>query len=333
MDIDEEITNGIPIYGHNTMGSLGRKILRKDLMEDRLLLLKVPHKVFTLVKLLNELVIKYSLNFITLAIAKYIYHDDVMDVLIRVNYPDEIDEFMSRIRTINGLEFSAWGHLIKVFPVPDCLIGVATTDTALCTDSRHIRNIHFNYTPNNSVSPSHNLLNIAERIEADPLLVSDIAGISLKLDKKQKTLYHFGSFVLFKSTDKSACLSRIMRMGFTASHASYTTFLLLERQIVNVRGHSADGFVENLFLLKHNLLTKKSSIYNETAVVEDGVMVEERFDPLVNSLISSTQLRAILPQIVRDVASELGLGSLNNKFTRRANVRDRRDHRFRNEKH
>lgn len=293
------------MYGHNTVGSLGKKVLRKDLEVDRVFMLRFGSGSVTLTAILNELATTHNVNYVLSLATQLCETNGEINMFLCASYPDELDHFLREIRSPDGLFFYVDSNPIEVIPVPEFILGNATNDAHLMNDKRHVNNLHFNYVPNNSLSPTHNLLNLMERLESNPSLASDIAGISIKLDRKQKILFHYGTLILHKATDKSACLARLGRMGIAASSANYTTFVLLERQIYNVRRLNTNGYDENIFLLRHNAIVNESP---RLAFNRDE-QVNERANPQ-HSLISSRQLR----QIVRDVAVELGIAAASHSI-------------------
>jgi hypothetical protein len=65
-------------------------------------------------------------------------------------------------------------------------LGSARVNEQYSNDINHVNNVYFTYTPNYTISPSLNLLNMLEVIEANRDLNRAASGVVLRLDQTKR---------------------------------------------------------------------------------------------------------------------------------------------------
>ena len=195
-DDDINVSNRQPIYGRDTNGSFNRKIIKADLDLFSLIVLKCNDGSVSIMDVLSTLSIEHQLNFIS-SISYKLKRDPLKTIIyVYASYRDEINRFLNNISTVNGHSFIINGKRLDVAVFNDVVMGSALVDTSLDYNSEDIVNIHFNFIPRPSISPSLNLLDLWERVDTNESLKNAIKGISLRLNVTKRTLHFYGSFIL-----------------------------------------------------------------------------------------------------------------------------------------
>lgn len=164
-DIDENsiANNGQPIYGRDTAGSFGRTISCSDLDRFCLIVFKSNGEEIRLLNLLEVLTSTYRVNFISNISYKVKRNPLKSIVYVYASYSDEVFRFMNQIQSDVGASFLLGNVIVHARLFNNFVFGLAHSNAALRDDLDMIYNLHFNYVPHNSLSPSHNVLNILER--------------------------------------------------------------------------------------------------------------------------------------------------------------------------
>jgi hypothetical protein len=307
LDVEEFLNNGVPVYGRQTVGSFGNTLTRNDIRVMSLLVLRTENKL-TLTALIKELN-AHKLNFVVMVSSKT-RSDSVQffHYYVYAAYADEIYRFLNMIRSEDGYSFRVSGHHVKVRLAESVRYGHAASKQELLTDARHVSNLHFNFAPDPSVSPTQNLLTIAEKTEGDYSLPNDIAGISVKINMRKLSLYPYGTFTLYNGVDKTACINRLERVGLVATEATFSSFILMAEQSESLQRIRRNMFQEDSLMLNYNALSNGSIIDNFERVAIPNSHV------LSTDLISMAQLTSVLPEIIRGALSQVAAAPYNNSF-------------------
>ena len=203
-------------------------------------------------------------------------------------------DFFNNISTVNGHAFIVDNKRIDVTVFNDVTCGSARIDSTAENNSPDIVNIHFNFIPTPSISPSHNLLDLWERINVNEQLRNTIKGISLRLNVAQKTLYFYGSFLMSDQAFVDATLISLRDAGIRANRASFVSFLLRDTDATHLCNLGGGMFVANEFLSLNNILTNLSTI---DRLSQGG---------------GDSDLRSLIPSIVDEVLRNLRGNNINN---------------------
>jgi hypothetical protein len=299
---DESFASNLqPVYGRHTNGSFNRKIYKNDLEKSFLLVLRVSNGIVSIHELLDVLVLEYRLNFITTVVKKIRHNPLNQMIYVIASYADEVFRFINEIRCMEGTQFMVGNSCIKVKLLNDMACQNVRIDNALSDESKSVRNIHFNCIPNNTLSPSFNVMNIWSKIASNDFLLGSVLGVSMKLNATHRVLLHFGSFILNERVDDDLVVSTLREIGIISNQASFSTFILNETQINRLRGSSGGPLTMNEFIANNNILTNPSTIDD----IESTVPVAQAHPNLAD----------MVSPIVQEVLRNLGIN--NHRGARR----------------
>ena len=127
----------------------------------------------------------------------------------------------------------------------DLVLGSARIDPMSDGISQDIVNIHFNFIPNPTMSPSLNLLDLWERVDSNEELRNTIKGIFLRLNVAQRSLYFYGSFFMSDQGHIDTSLASLRNAGVRANRATFLSFLLRENDALFLKNMSNGIAVAN----------------------------------------------------------------------------------------
>ena len=315
-DLEENLiaTNGQPIYGRHTFGSFNRKVFRADLERFCLIVLRSESVELKIPEVLEVLIQNYRLNFLT-SLTYKVKRNSLKTILyLYASYRDEINRFFNEINNDTGHSFLIGSTTIHAKVFNNLTFGNAQINNDLIAHDNAICNLYFNFVPNHTISPSHNLLSICERVMKDDSLKGSINGISLKLNVSHRTLYNYGSFILNDRECVNKTLSVLNELNVPANLATFSSFILNSNQINIVKKDNGGSLKVNEFLLQNNILSNESiidfSIPRQAAPQND-----------VANLIPS-----IVSEVIRNL-EQRGQLNFNRRLNSRRGVNSRRGNR------
>jgi len=266
-------SNAQPIYGRHTYGSLNRNIRKDDLNNFSLLVLNSNNVQLNLSQVLDVLIVRYRLNFITSASLKVRRNPRKSIVYIYASYQDELNRFMNEINTVDGNSFILNDQVINVSLINNMIFGTARNSIDYVNSPDSISNLHFNFVPNHTISPSFNLQNIWGKIQESSQLLNAISGISLRLNVRHRVLYYYGSFILNDNCNVDNTLLSLRHVGISANRANFSSFILSDMQASTIRNSNGGIIIVNETLLSNNILSNVSTIDNCNQRTEANALI------------------------------------------------------------
>lgn len=267
--------NNNPTYGKQINGSFGKRIGHYDIRNFKLLCLNFHKNCASLHRTIHVLTKEYELNFITGI--TYKIKPNTSSMYIQVTYFPEIDRFLKKI-------FSGGRHILlfddiraTVTLINDFFVTYAVMDHDLKSHCNSMSNIHINFLPDNSLSPSQNLLNILGKFDNDKAMNKLVKGIFLKLDQKKGILYHFGNIIVGGLiTDK---MVKSFQDIIPNSNRTSTTILILPTNIIRcLPRNESNVYIVNKQSLDNNLIM--NSYYNRSNNVQHATPQNLQHDVL-----------------------------------------------------
>ncbi|KAL7016112.1 hypothetical protein ACKWTF_016825 [Chironomus riparius] len=306
-DADENLisNNGQPVYGRDMPGSFGRKVTRGDLDRFCLIVLKSENNGhIRLLDLLEHLTSTYRLNFITNISYKVKRNPTNSIIYVYSSYVDEAFRFLNEIQTDSGSSFLLGNDLIHAKLFNNFIFGLAQVNPAYRNNSDVVTNLNFNFTPRNSISPSHNILHICERALSNDLLKRNIVGISLKLNKSRRCLFNYGSFILKDFNVATETIVMLREQGISASYATFSSFLMNNNQINHMRNNGDGSLLVSDYMLNNNALVSQSTVdFFIPQPINNHNNIADLIYPIVQEVLRSLNVNANrFPQHPRIVA-------------------------------
>jgi hypothetical protein len=129
--------------------------------------------------------------------------------------------------------------------LPKLIFSTVKADPSLADNQQSVNNLHFNYIPDSSISPSRNLYAALVNVESLNELSTEIVGVALRLDRSRRMLYFYGSFIIAATVDRARCIESLVQVGITAHSAMFSSYILPESMTQNLKSPAENKLLEN----------------------------------------------------------------------------------------
>ena len=201
--------------------------------------------------LLQQLIQCHQLNFVSMITKKV--RSNARAIFVLVHYKPEYEKFLERIKEGDRHVISVSGLRATVKVLDRYKFGLAGFDGRYEADRDLVHNAHFQYTANNAISPSSNLLLLLERMDERMDMRNIIRGIILKINYETGALNRYGNFILSGIISASS-LSILRDIWPTTSNATVSAYILPLATACRIRNDNNRAMKVNRLWLESNVL-------------------------------------------------------------------------------